>query len=175
MFLRPHRQSDLGRFMQRLTVTHVRRWHEHHHSTCHGHLYQGTYKSFPIKEDEHFLTVCRYVERNPLRPKLVKSASNWNWSSLAVRSGCDPDRRKLLCDWPVPRRRDWPTFVDLPQTPAEQDAIQTSIRRGRPYGDKVWQTRISRRLNLLSSFRPRGRPRRSSLPARKPAESRSES
>ena len=61
------KDGQLGRFMQRLTVTHVRRWHEHRHSTGRGHVYQGTYKSFPVQEDAHFLKAARYVERNALR------------------------------------------------------------------------------------------------------------
>ena len=27
-------------------------------------MYQGRFKSFPIRQDHHYLTVCRYVERN---------------------------------------------------------------------------------------------------------------
>jgi putative transposase len=42
LVLWPREDGELGRFMQRLTVTHVRRWHEHRHSTGRGHLYQGT-------------------------------------------------------------------------------------------------------------------------------------
>src|SRR6202035_3812225 len=64
LVLRPKNDGDLGRFMQRLTVTHVRRWHEHRGSTGQGHLYQGTYKSFPVQADDYFLTLCRYVEAN---------------------------------------------------------------------------------------------------------------
>src|SRR3954454_24669456 len=30
-----------------------------------GPLYQSRFKSFPIEEDTHLLTVLRYVERNP--------------------------------------------------------------------------------------------------------------
>jgi putative transposase len=30
-----------------------------------GHVYQGRFKSFPIRDDLHFLTVGRYVEANP--------------------------------------------------------------------------------------------------------------
>src|SRR5271156_1127949 len=45
LLLWPREEGDLGRFMHRLTVTHVRRWHEHRHSTGRGHVYQGTYKS----------------------------------------------------------------------------------------------------------------------------------
>ncbi len=84
MVLEPREDGDLGRFMQRLTTTHVRRRHRYRHTVGHGHLYQGLYKSFPIQQDEHFLTVCRYVERNALRANLVKRAEDWPWSSLAV-------------------------------------------------------------------------------------------
>ncbi len=43
------------------------------------------FKSFPLKEDRHFLKVCRYVERNPLRVNLVKRAEPWPWCSLHKR------------------------------------------------------------------------------------------
>ena len=46
-----------------------------------GPLYQGRFKSFPVQEDEHFFSVCRYVERNALRVNLVASAQPWRWSS----------------------------------------------------------------------------------------------
>jgi putative transposase len=39
----------------------------HHRTAGTGHLDQGGFKSFPVQSDEHFLTVCRYVERNALR------------------------------------------------------------------------------------------------------------
>ena len=53
--------------MQRLTITHVRRWQEHRGYAGLGHVYQGRYKSFPVESDEHFWVVARYVERNALR------------------------------------------------------------------------------------------------------------
>ena len=39
------------------------RWHVAHNTVGRGRLYQGRFQSFPIQEDEHFLTACRYVER----------------------------------------------------------------------------------------------------------------
>jgi putative transposase len=56
-------------------------WHLAHGTVGTGPLYQGRFKSFPI-QDEHFFTVCRYVERNALRANLVTSAEQWRWSSL---------------------------------------------------------------------------------------------
>ena len=60
--------------MQRLTLTHVRRWQEHRHRVGEGHVYQGRYKSFPVESDGHLRTVNRYVERNALRAGLVERA-----------------------------------------------------------------------------------------------------
>jgi len=65
----PWGDGDLSRWMQWLQTTHVRRYHEHYRST--GHVWQGRFKAFPIQEDEHLLTVLRYVERNPLRAGLA--------------------------------------------------------------------------------------------------------
>ena len=47
----------------------------------------GTYKSFPVQDDDHFYTVARYVERNGLRAKLARRAEQWPWGSLAQRAG----------------------------------------------------------------------------------------
>jgi putative transposase len=63
----PEADGDLSRFVGWLTLTHTQRWHAHRHTAGNGHLYQGRFKSFAIQADEHLLTVCRYVERNPLR------------------------------------------------------------------------------------------------------------
>lgn len=50
----PEQDGELAACMQRLTITHVRRWHEHRGRVGLGHVYQGRYKSFPIETDEHF-------------------------------------------------------------------------------------------------------------------------
>jgi hypothetical protein len=50
--------------MKWLTLTHAQRWHAHRHTAGTGALYGARFKSFPVKEDWHFLKVCRYVERN---------------------------------------------------------------------------------------------------------------
>src|SRR5688500_3765321 len=49
LVLWPARDGDLGRFMMRLTITHVRRWVEHRKLTGRGHVYQGRYKSFAME------------------------------------------------------------------------------------------------------------------------------
>lgn len=76
----PYSDRDLGHWIQWLLTTHVRRYHQHHRSN--GHVWQGRFKAFPIEQDDHLLTVLRYIERNPLRAGLVQKAEDWHWSSL---------------------------------------------------------------------------------------------
>ena len=73
----PREDKELSRFTGWLTLTHTQRWHAHRGTTGTGHLYQGRFKSFPVQSDAHFLTVCRYVERNALRANLVACAEDW--------------------------------------------------------------------------------------------------
>jgi putative transposase len=154
----PEHDGDLGAFMQKLTITHVRNWQENRRRVGYGHLYQGRYKSFPIESDEHFYQVVRYVERNALRANLVGRAEDWRWSSLWRRvQGTSSDRR-WLSGWPLPRPRDWVEMVNQPQTEAELEAIRRSVLRGQPYGQEHWVKSIARQLGLESTLRSRGRP-----------------
>jgi putative transposase len=83
LVLWPREAGDLGRWMQWLMTSHVRRYHRHFGGS--GHVWQGRFKAFPIQQDEHLLTVLRYMERNPLRANLVERAEEWRWSSLRDR------------------------------------------------------------------------------------------
>ena len=86
LVLWPKRDGDLSEFLRWLTVTHTQRYRAHYHTEGAGPVYQGRFKSFPVQEDEHLLTVLRYVERNALRAGLVRLAADWRWSSLWQRS-----------------------------------------------------------------------------------------
>ena len=99
LVLHPRADGDLSRFMGWLTLTHTQRWHAHRHTIGAGHLYQGRFKSFPVQKEVYFLRLCRYVERNPLRARLVKRAEDWAWSSLSARR-----QRASSPDWPVRAR-----------------------------------------------------------------------
>jgi putative transposase len=144
----PRGDGDLSRFMAWLTMTHAQRWHAHRASVGTGHIYQGRFKSFPIETDPHFLTVCRYVERNPLRAGLVQAAEDWRWSSL--HACADRGRRAptLLDEWPVTKPHDWVANVNLPQNAEEEEALRLCIQRGRPFGSDAWVERAVARLGL---------------------------
>jgi putative transposase len=156
----PVQDGDLSRFMRWVTLTHTQRWHACRGSSGTGHVYQGRFKSFPVQDDEHFYTVCRYVERSPLRANLVRRAEHWQWSSLWRMVAADRDARSVLARWPLPRPRNWVERVNRPQTEAELFALRHSLQRGSPYGEAAWTDRTVAELGLETTVRPRGRPRK---------------
>ena len=153
----PHEDGDLSRWMHWVQNTQVRRYHQHYHSS--GHIWQGRFRAFPIQEDEHLLTVLRYVERNPVRANLVTRAEQWRWSSACCWP--EPARRpSYLATGPVPRPQAWLEWVNQPLTAAELEALRRCVNRGTPFGSSGWVLQAAQRLHLESSLRPRGRPRK---------------
>jgi putative transposase len=166
LVLWPRKDGELADFAHWMTLTHTQRWHAHHHDVGSGHLYQGRYKSFPIAEDDHYFTVLRYVERNALRAGLVDSAEAWAWGSLAhrVRGADIADIEKgwpKISDGPLPLPSGWLRQVNKPQSEAELEALRRSVQRGQPFGSDGWTRKTAERMNLESTLRSRGRPRRS--------------
>ncbi len=160
LLLYPAADADMPSFMRWLGLTHTQRWHAAHKTTGYGHLYQGRYKSFPVQTDEHFLQVAHYIERNPLRAKLVKRAEEWRWSSLWRRVSGTKKQKDLLGAWPVLAMRKYLSWVNEPQPQEEVDTIRYALKRGRPYGEEVWIRKTANTLNLEATLNPRGRPKK---------------
>ena len=152
LVLWPRRDGDLSTFMRLLTLTHTQRWHAHRRSAGSGHLYQGRFKSFVVQKDDYLLTVCRYVERNALRAKLVKRAEQWRWGSLWRYQSGDPKARALLSDWPVDRPRHWVQYVNQPDGETELLSLRRSVNRGAPFGSERWARQAVSRLGLESTL-----------------------
>ncbi|MCS7467067.1 transposase [Stieleria sp. ICT_E10.1] len=156
----PEVDGEMGRFGQWLCLTHTQRYHAHYESTGEGHLYQGRFKSFPVQCDEHFLTLCRYVERNPLSGNLCQHAEQWRWSSLWRWRHGSSQEKSLLASWPIPRKSGWTQWVSMEFSEKERQQLHWCIKRGVPFGDETWVESTARRLDLESTMRPRGRPRK---------------
>ena len=155
MVLWPHEDGDLSRYMFWLLTTHARHWHFGQGTRGTGHVYQDRFKSFPVYADEHFLRLCRYVERNALRAGLVSRAEDWAWSSLSQRLG---DRGPLeLSDWPVTRPAEWMALVNE-DAPHETVEIRKALLGGLPFGPESWRDTIAPQLGLHTATMPVGRP-----------------
>ncbi|MCE5339617.1 MAG: transposase [Planctomycetaceae bacterium] len=158
LVLWPQKDNEISSFMRWLTLSHTQRWHSTHKTTGSGHLYQGRFKSFPVQEDSHFLTLCRYVERNPLNAAMVEKAEQWRWSAMWHRMNKIKHNNIPLSQWPVEMPNDWQMLVNQVLHEKEIAEIRRSIEKNRPFGEVEWMMKTSSSLGLNSTLKGRGRP-----------------
>src|SRR5947209_17466480 len=106
-----------------------------------GHVWQGRFKSPVIQDDDHLLTVLRYLEGNALRAALVGRAGDYRWSSFGWHGEGRSDPLldavpgyEALAAYAAVRQRRWSAYVH--QTPEEEElaATRRSAEKGLPYG-----------------------------------------
>jgi len=154
--LQPEKGEDLSTFMQWLMTSHVRRYHQHYGTS--GHVWQGRYKSFIVQDDDHLLTVVRYIEGNPVRANLVETAKSWKWSSHLERVGRHHTR--IISNLPIATPIDWTAYVDQSMTTGEVERLRRSVNRHTPFGLDSWASDVCEKLGLESTLHKRGRPKK---------------
>jgi putative transposase len=161
LVLYPKKDGDMGEYMRWITTTHVRQRRVKTKSIGDGHLYQGTYKSFPVETNEYAQQLIQYVEQNPLRVKLVKRAEDWQWSSLWRRQKGSYKEKQLLSDLPIELPKDYLELVNelLPKSET-LNIIRTSVNKGTPLGSEYWIDKIVKKFGLESTLRGAGRPKK---------------
>jgi len=117
---------DVSAFLHRLTTIHAKRWRRRTDTEGEGHVYQDRFKASSIFSERYYFNCLRYVEQNALRAGLVRSASEWPWSSLAERLG---NGRGILSPDPVGLPSGWVELVDRPLPQCDADEIRNSLKR----------------------------------------------
>lgn len=160
LVLYPQHDDELSLFMGWITNTHTKRWHAAHGTTGTGHLYQGRYKSFIVQDDNYFLALVRYVERNAKKANLARKAEEWRWGSAYCRKHSTGKQKEFLATWPVSKPENYIEWLNESQAPDEEESIQKSIQQGGPFGEDLWVSKIVKKLGIESTIRPRGRPKK---------------
>ena len=61
-----------------------------------GHLFQDRFKSEPVESYSYFLTLIRYIHRNPVAGRLCQRVEDYDWSSWAEYTNA-PNRVSAIC------------------------------------------------------------------------------
>lgn len=72
-------KEDLGIIFRRIGASYVY-WHNRKYKRR-GPLFQDRYKSEAVEDDKYFLTVLRYIHRNPIKAGIEKDVKKYPWSS----------------------------------------------------------------------------------------------
>jgi putative transposase len=119
-----------------------------------GHLWQQRFYSVAMDE-AHTLVAIRYVELNPVRAGMCKSAEDWRWSSARIHlSGKDDE----LVDTAATRGLipDWSQYLRTGSLAEQQDALRTHTRTGRPIGNNEFIENLEARTGRTIRHRKSG-------------------
>ena len=109
-----------------------------------GHLWQQRYFSCPLAES-HYWMALRYVEQNPCRAWMVKSAEEYRWSSAAAHLGQGKDRSGVL-DMEFWERGGgagtWREMHDEGASPDQLVLLRQCTYAGRPFGGEEFVKRL---------------------------------
>lgn len=155
----PKTDGDMGLFMHWLTTTHTRRVRTKTDTVGRGHLYQDRYKSFLVDSDSYFLTALKYIERNPVRARLVRHPEDWRWGSSWRRVNGTAKELELLTEPPVPLPRNYRKWVDNVDDEDDLGTIRNAVNRGVPFGGDAWTETMIAKHHLESTRRMPGRPK----------------
>lgn len=81
-----------------------------------GHLFQGRYKAFLVRDDDYFLQTSRYIHMNPVKAQVVQHPEDYEWSSYRTLIGMDQlrfiDTARTHAYFKKPQRKAYQGFVE---------------------------------------------------------------
>jgi putative transposase len=127
-----------------------------------GHVWQGRFFSSAL-DDAYLWAAVRYVERNPVRARMVRKAENYPWSSAGGHCQLRPD--VLLTKKPFWRKQfeaigDWSAWLAEGDEPEKLQVLRRNADKGLPCGAEKFIQKLEKLTGRSLQFRPRGRPRR---------------
>ena len=128
-----------------------------------GHLWQGRFFSSAL--DESYLwAAIRYVERNPVRAKMLRKAERYPWSSAAAHCGIKTDKvlTKKATWWnKFNQITDWSAWLAEGEEPDKLTLLRRNIEKGLPSGSEQFVKKLEALSGKELRFRPQGRPKKS--------------
>jgi len=129
--------------------------------TC-GHVWQARFFSCPL-DPAHLWRAAAYVERNPVRARMVEHAWQHAWSSASTHVGRTANPGFLdLSAWQAEYTQQ--RWREVLETGVEEEAfgrrLQEASRRGRPLGGGEFARELEKRTGRELRPRPVGRPRK---------------
>jgi putative transposase len=108
-----------------------------------------------VMDEPHLMSAVRYVERNPVRARLVARPEDWPWSSAAAHLGGADDGLVRVAPM-LKLVRDWTRYLADP----DDEEVSAKFRRheatGRPMGSDSFIARLEALVGRLLRPQKRG-------------------
>jgi len=123
-----------------------------------GYLFQGRFSSCPVYTGEYLHAAVRYVERNPVRAKMVRKPWSYTWSSARFHAGMVKKDPLVTQSQLLNGIDNWKDFLSDDSDPG--DGFPEKSRTGRPFGPDRFFTIVKKMTGRDARPGLPGRPRK---------------
>jgi Transposase and inactivated derivatives len=78
LFLQPSQELPLARTMQLINWKYAKSFNQRKNRK--GHFWLARYQNIPVQSGRYALALMRYINRNPVRARMVEKPGQWTWS-----------------------------------------------------------------------------------------------
>lgn len=123
-----------------------------------GRLWECRYHSCIIDGDKYLWSVCRYIENNPVRARMVMNPEDYPYSS--AKSHITGEANSLLKEplFDELEMSEYKLLMKSKEREDELEEIRTKTRLGKPLGGDDFMAELAGKLARSLIFRPKGRP-----------------
>ncbi len=156
LLLEPTEQESLMKCLHGATFRYAQYFNLKY--TRSGRLWQNRYFSCLVDKDEYLWAVVRYIEKNPVRAKIVEKAEDWKWSSAGQHIMGTRSDSIILCKWLSKAESDkYNKFIESEESDEE---IRKATMTGRPLGNSNFIEMLEAMLERSLKPRKGGRPKK---------------
>lgn len=130
-----------------------------------GSLWEGRYKASLIQGEQHLLNCMRYIELNPVRADIVRSALHYRWSSYRCNGEGKPDSLitphflyYALGNSSEERLHAYRALFSGQEDLDELKEIRAAWQTGTPLGNELFRNEVGLKLKCKVGYARRGRP-----------------
>ncbi|MBX7148732.1 hypothetical protein K1X76_06560 [bacterium] len=121
-----------------------------------GHFWLDRYKCIPVESDEYCLALMRYINRNPLRAKMITECGEWKWSGYHYYANGEPNDLITphtcylgLSRDPEKRKKEYTSFVNTTMN-GEEDQKDPKMSQAQDLGSRWFNVHLKKlRENLM--------------------------
>jgi len=150
----PEHDDSLARAMQKLSLRFTQHINKKYKRT--GRLWECRFHSSVVDKEGYLWTVCRYIERNPVRAKIVSKPSQYEWSSASKNRRSDI----VKSVWSEAEKQEYTDYLNGPEDKDQIDVIKKQTYSGKPIGSSKFIDHMAKILKMDLNVKPRGRPRK---------------
>ena len=153
----PETEDGLGKFFNTVHMRYAH--HLNRQRKVKGHLWQGRFYSC-VLDEAHLYRGIRYVERNPVRARMVKRAWDYRWSSARGHMGMNNEPTiGLSKKYGYMKQGEWKDYLQENDEEMAQEMRKMTVR-GLVVGAENFVAGVERSLKRSLRYRAWGRPKK---------------